>query len=194
MAALPKGRAALASAALLVTAIGLFALMQRAAAPAIGGPFQLVDAQNRIVTDSDFHGQDMLIYFGYTACPDVCPTTLASVVQALARLGARGDAIRPLFITVDPAHDTPPVMGRYAAAFSPRLVGLTGSPGQIRAVEAAYHVLVQPQSPSADGVAAITHSAVLYLMGPDGKFLAPLPPDATPATLATDLDRLLNRD
>jgi protein SCO1 len=185
--------AATASASLLVAAVGLFLLFraadQRHAGEAVVGvPFTLSDSRNRIVTDRDFRGHFLLVYFGYTACPDVCPTTLVSVTQALARLGDRGDSIQPVFITVDLKRDTPAVMARYVAAFSPRLIGLTGSPEQLQHVEAAYHVVVKPGG----GPDVIDHSAVLYLMGPDGRFLAPPPTDATPAVLAAQLARSIN--
>jgi protein SCO1 len=112
--------AATASASLLVAAVGLFLLFraadQRHAGEAVVGvPFTLSDSRNRIVTDRDFRGHFLLVYFGYTACPDVCPTTLVSVTQALARLGDRGDSIQPVFITVDLKRDTPAVMARYVA-------------------------------------------------------------------------------
>jgi cytochrome oxidase Cu insertion factor (SCO1/SenC/PrrC family) len=185
--------AATASALVLVVAVGLFLLFRatdqrHAAEVVVGGPFTLFDSQNRIVTDRDFRGRFMLVYFGYTSCPDVCPTTLVAVTQALARLGERGDSIQPVFITIDPKRDTVAVMGRYVAAFSPRLIGLTGSPAQLQKVEAEYHVVVRPGSDPD----AIDHSAVLYLMGSDGRFLAPLPTDATPAVLAADFARFIN--
>jgi protein SCO1/2 len=193
-----KWKRAVAGLALLLAAsVSLFALMQggeRQPTASVGGPFQLVDSQKRVVTDRDFRGHDMLVYFGYTSCPDICPTTLASVIQALNQLGPRGDGIQPIFITIDPKRDTPAVIGRYVAAFSPRLIGLTGTAAQIRAVEAAYHVVVRPGVASPDGLEAIDHSAVLYLMGPDGAFLAPLSPQASPATLATDLARFIHAE
>lgn len=159
----------------------------------IGGPFALSDPSGRVVTERDFQGRFMLIYFGYSFCPDVCPTTLATIVQALARLGPEGDAIQPIFITVDPARDTPAVLGRYVATFSPRLIGLTGTPAQLRAVEAAYHVVVTPQAGAGGEEGAIDHSAVLYLMGPEGRFITALPTTETPAALAEALRRAVGR-
>ena len=172
---------------LLCASAGLFALIrsetrEQVAQATVGGPFRLVDAQNRIVTDRDFRGRYLLVYFGYAGCPDICPTTLVSVVQALRLLGPRATAIQPIFITVDPEHDTPRVMGAYVANFSPHLVGLTGTPAQIAAVERAYHVTVDVTA------TGINHSAVLYLMAPDGHFLAPLPADSSAAVIATDLN------
>jgi protein SCO1/2 len=177
---------------LLVVAAGLHALWQTRAAPAlrtsagtIGGAFRLVDGQGHIVTNRDFPGRYLLVYFGYTGCPDVCPTTLSAVAQAIGLLGPRAADVQPVFITVDPRHDTPAVMGKFAAAVSPRLIGLTGSPAALRAVEAAYHVIVRQRPDSID------HSAVLYLMAPNGAFLAPLPADSSAATIAADLNHYL---
>jgi protein SCO1/2 len=184
-------RAAIIAVLLLLCAsAGLFAFIRsetgdQASQANVGGPFRLIDTQNRVVTDRDFRGRYLLIYFGYTGCPDVCPTTLASVAQALRILGRRAGAVQPVFITVDPQHDTPSVMGRYVANFSPRLIGLTGTPAELQAAERAYHVMVEV---TAKG---INHSAVLYLMAPDGHFLAPLPAEGTARVIATDLDHAL---
>lgn len=133
----------------------------------------------------------MLIYFGYTHCPDVCPTTLTKVAAALQTLGSRADRVQPIFITVDPRRDTPEVMGRYATQFSPRILGLTGSPAEIAGVEKAYRVYASPQSTPEQLDAAIDHSSILYLMGPDGIFIAPVRIDDTPADVAADLARYL---
>ena len=179
--------ALIAAVLLLGASAGVFALIrsetrEQVAQATIGGPFRLIDSQNRTVTDQDFRGRYLLIYFGYTDCPDVCPTTLASVVQALGLLGKRAAAVQPVFITVDPAHDTPSVMRSYVADFSPRLIGLTGTPAELGAAEKAFHVTVEVTA------AGINHSAVLYLMGPNGHFLAPLPADSSAAVIAKDLN------
>ena len=171
---------------LLGASAGLFAFIRseiggQTAQASVGGPFQLVDSQDHRVTDRDFRGRYLLVYFGFTGCPDVCPTTLASVTQALRLLGARAARVQPVFITVDPENDTPRVMQTYVADFSPRLVGLTGTPAELRAAERAYHVTVEATA------TGINHSAVLYLMAPDGHFLAPLPADGSAAAIATDL-------
>jgi protein SCO1/2 len=168
---------------LLCASAGLFGFIRSeiGAQAAIGGPFRLIDQRDRTVTDRDFRGRYLLVFFGYTGCPDICPTTLASVTQALRLLGARAAAIQPIFITVDPKHDTPSVIGRYVASFSPRLIGLTGSPAELQAAEREYHVTVDMTA------AGIDHSAVLYLMAPDGHFLAPLPAGGSAAVIATDL-------
>ena len=178
--------AVLAVAVLLGASGGLFTVIRsdlggQAAQARVGGPFQLIDTRNRRVTERDFRGRYLLVYFGYTGCPDVCPTTLTSVVQALRLLGNRAAAVQPVFITVDPRHDTPSVLRRYVASFSPQLRGLTGTPAQLHAVERAYHVTVEVTA------TGINHSAVLYLMAPDGNFLAPLPADGTADVIASDL-------
>jgi len=190
---LAKPAMALVIVALFAVAAGLYSLIatqeRRSAADSrIGGPFTLVNAADHRVTDRDFRGRYMLVYFGYTSCSDICPTTLAAMTQALTRLGPSANRIQPVFITVDPKHDTPRVIGRYTAAFSSHLIGLTGSAAQIRQAEAAYHVLVKPVP---DGRDRIDHSAVLYLMAPDGRFIAPLPADSSASVLAADLARLV---
>ena len=172
--------------ALLCASAGLFMVIRSdvgepLAGAGIGGPFRLIDSHDRVVTSRDFKGRYLLVYFGYTNCPDVCPTTLQSVVQALRLLGARAAAIQPIFITVDPEHDTPSVVGSYLARLSPRLLGLTGTPPELEAVEKAYHVTVETTATGID------HSAVLYLMAPDGRFLAPLPANGAAAVIASDL-------
>jgi protein SCO1/2 len=171
---------------LLCASAGVFALIrsdagEQTAEATIGGPFRLLDAQNRIVTDRTFRGRYLLVYFGYTGCPDICPTTLVAVAQALRLLGPRAAAVQPVFITVDPEHDTPSVMGRYVASFTSRLIGLTGTPAELQAVERAYHVTVEVTATGID------HSAVLYLMAPNGHFLAPLPAAGSAAIIANDL-------
>src|SRR6516164_2070638 len=106
----------------------------------VGGPFQLTDQDGKPRASGDFHGKYMLIYFGYSNCPDVCPTTLAVMAQALDKLGADANRIVPVFITIDPEHNTPAILKQYMAAFGPRFVGLTGNPTQIAAVEKTYRV------------------------------------------------------
>jgi protein SCO1/2 len=187
--------AAMLLAVLLIATIGLFLLYRHVGqlqgeSATVGGSFRLTDTQGRTVTDRDFRGHFLLVYFGYTFCPDICPTTLATVTQALARMGPAGAKIQPLFITVDPRRDTPAVIGRYLAAFSPRLVGLTGSQPETDKVEAAYHVVVRPGATPG----AIDHSAVLYFMGPNGRFLTALSVGESAATLAASLSQFVRQD
>ncbi len=143
----------------------------------IGGSWSLTRGDGARVTDKDFRGRYLLLYFGYTSCPDVCPTTLQAVADAMRLLGSRADRLRPLFITVDPRRDTAPVVRDYVRQFDPRLVGLTGTPSEIGMVEREYRV-ESSISRSGSGVAgAIDHTAVLLLVGPDGRYLEPLPAD-----------------
>lgn len=139
---------------------------------AIGGPFLLTDGEGKQVTDGDFKGKIMLIYFGYTFCPDVCPTELGLVAKALDQLPTeQRDKVAPLFITVDPERDTPEVIKAYVATFHPQLVGLTGTPEQIAAVEKSYHVYAAKVPGGDDKTYTMDHSSVLYLMGPDGQYM-----------------------
>lgn len=159
----------------------------------IGGPFTLTDTSGVARRDTDFRGKFMLIYFGYTYCPDVCPTTLTNVAAALDKLGPKADGIQPLFITVDPHRDTPAVVKQYAAAFSPRLVGLTGSPQQIEAAAKEYRVYYAKHQtgPGPDDY-SMDHSSVLYFMAPDGRFIAPVRADEDGPEMAKDLTRLMS--
>lgn len=145
-----------------------------AARPAVGGPFALIDSQGRAVTDADFRGRFMLVYFGFTYCPDVCPTSLTAIAQALDRLGADADKVVPVLITVDPERDTPEQLKEYVRHFHPRLVGLTGTPEQVAAAAKAYRVYfakARTQGAPADEY-TMDHTSITYLMGRDGKFLA----------------------
>jgi protein SCO1 len=145
---------------------------------AMGGPFTLVDADGHTVTDQNFRGKWMLVYFGYTFCPDICPTTLNNIAQALVQLGPDAKAVVPLFITIDPKRDTPKIVGNYVKAFDPRIIGLTGTKTQTAAVAQEYHVYyaIQPGSGSAKGNDyLIDHSSFIYLMNRQGKFAKVFP-------------------
>ncbi len=158
----------------------------------IGGPFTLTNGAGQTVTDRDLRGRYLLVYFGYTFCPDVCPTTLNDVAAALEILGPKADRVQPLFITVDPARDTPNVVGEYTAAFSPRILGLSGTPEQIAAVAREYRVyfmLNKPAKPGGDYT--VDHSSILYLMDTSGRFIAPVRADQPPAQMAAEIARHL---
>ena len=159
---------------------------------ALGGPFTLENGNGKTVTDRDFRGRYMLVYFGYTFCPDVCPTTLAAMAGALEKLGKTADRIAPVFITVDPSRDTPKVMHDYVAAFSPRIIGLTGTPEQITQVTREYRVYVASHRSREGGNYTVDHSSILYLMGPDGRFIAPLRTDTTADQMAGELVKLVS--
>ena len=159
----------------------------------IGGEFALVDKDGRTVRYSDFAGKYRIVYFGYTFCPDVCPLDLQKLVQGLQLAEKRdpglANAIQPLFITIDPARDTPQVVGEYAAAFSPRLIGLTGSEAQITAAAKAFAVYRVRGTDSPAGSYLMDHSRIAFLMGRDGKPLAMLPVDKTPQDVAAEIER-----
>jgi protein SCO1/2 len=141
----------------------------------IGGPFALIDHTGKPCTDEDFRGKLLLIYFGYTYCPDVCPTDLQQIGLAVDALGAAGDAVQPLFITLDPERDTAAHLAEFVPLFHPRLVGLTGSAEQIKRVALAYKVYYAKFPPDgADYV--IDHSSFIYLVDETGKYLGFLPP------------------
>ncbi len=161
--------------------------------PTIGGPFNLVNGDDKPVTDRDFRGRYMLVYFGYTFCPDVCPTTLNQVAGALDQLGPRADRVQPIFISVDPGRDTPAVVKQFAAAFTPRLMGLTGTPEQIAQVAKEYRVYYAiHRTGSGPNDYTVDHSSILYLMDPAGRFLAPIPADGTAAEIAASINHYVS--
>lgn len=134
-----------------------------------------------------------LVYFGYSSCPDVCPTTLNAVAAAMGKLGPRAARVQPLFITVDPKRDTPDVVKRYAAAFSPRIVGLTGTPKEIASVAAEYRVYYAThRTGNEQGDYTVDHSSVLYLMGPDDRFVSPIRTDESADEMAADIAKNLS--
>ena len=194
----PSNRAIYAIIGLLVAAVllaaggYLFLSGNQPTGLTVGGPFSLIDGDGHPVTERTWRGKYMLVYFGYTFCPDVCPTTLSSVADALDKLETKADRIQPLFITVDPKRDTVPVVKQYAAAFGPRLVGLTGSPEQIAAAAKAYRVYyAEHRTGSGPDDYSMDHSSVLYLMGPDGNFIAPVRADQTGPEMAAVLAKLM---
>jgi protein SCO1/2 len=139
---------------------------------AIGGPFELVDHTGATVTDRTFRGRAMLVFFGFTHCPDVCPTELQVVADVLEKLGPRATQVAPLFVSIDPERDTPAKLADYVALFDPRLVGLTGSDAQIAAVARAFRVYYARVQPPGSSTYLMDHSSFLYLLGPDGGFRA----------------------
>ena len=176
----------LAGAAMLVAAV-LYVLPGETTRPSsVGGPFRLIDHTGKTVTDADFRGRYMLIYFGYSFCPDVCPTTLAVMAQALEKLGGRAGRVTPVFITIDPERDTPKVLDEYMKSFGPAFVGLTGSPAEIKDVEKKFRVYAA-KKPLEGGNYGMDHSSVLYLMGPNGKMISFFDETVSPDDLAKEL-------
>jgi cytochrome oxidase Cu insertion factor (SCO1/SenC/PrrC family) len=141
----------------------------------IGGPFALVDHTGKRRTDEDFRGKLLLIYFGYSYCPDVCPTDLQQIGLAIEALGRDGDAVQPIFITLDPERDTIPHLAEYVALFHPRLIGLTGSSEEIRNVARAYKVYYAKYPPDSPDY-VIDHSSFVYLVDQAGKYIGFFPP------------------
>ena len=156
------------------------------ASAAIGGPFVLTDQDGATVSDRHFRGRYVLLYFGYSYCPDVCPTTLQNMADALAKLGPEAGEIVPVFITIDPERDTSSVLRRYVRAFGPRFVGLTGSLASITAVAHAYRVYFA-KHPMPGGGYSVDHSSAIYLLGPDGNLVTVFDAGDNAATLASEL-------
>ena len=156
----------------------------------IGGPFTLVAADGKTVTDQAYRGKWLLIYFGYTFCPDACPTALNNISVALQKLGTGADRIEPLFITVDPKRDTVEVMADYLKSFDPRIVGLTGSREQTDNVAKAYRVYVAPQKSEGDDY-LVDHSAYFYVMDPQGKFVNVIAGDVPGDQMADKLLKMM---
>jgi protein SCO1 len=185
--------------AVVVAALAVLALVWRsmgegaAVAPsAIGGPFQLVDQTGAAVDQRVLLGKWSAVFFGYTYCPDVCPTTLAALGQTVGDLGQDAGRFQVVFITVDPARDTPAALKSYLASptFPPAVRGLTGTPAQIAAVARAYHVYYQkvPQG----GSYSMDHTAVVYLMNPKGQFVQPLDVSVAPTEISRQIRAALS--
>jgi protein SCO1 len=156
---------------------------------AIGGPFQLVDQNGRGVSAQDLKGRPFLVFFGFTHCPDVCPTTLFEVSEVLRALGPDADKVNALFVSVDPERDTPDKLKEYLSSFDPHLTGLTGSPEAIAAMTKSYRAYVK-KVPQGDGY-TMDHTAIVYLMDKDGRFVAPFSLKRKPAEAAADLKKYL---
>ncbi len=185
-----------AAACLLLMAGGYLWVLGGTAPPrqaTIGGPFTLTAPNGQTVTEQSFRGRYVLVYFGYASCEDVCPVTLSALADALDVLGPKAARVQPLFVTVDPQRDTPDLLRRYVAGFSPRLLGLTGTPDQLRDMQRRYRVtsIMHPGGAGSAGY-AVDHSSVLYLLGPDGRYLAPIRADESGAAMAQDIARHLS--
>ncbi len=153
----------------------------------VGGPFTLVDHTGKTVTDQDFRGRYMLVYFGFTNCPDVCPSGLQVMAAALDKVGAKADQVTPILITVDPERDTPEQLATYVPSFHPRLVGLTGSQEQVAAVLKAYRVYAKKvEDPKSAAGFTYDHTSLIYLMDRNGEYVAHF-------THATSVDRIAER-
>jgi protein SCO1/2 len=160
-------------------------------ASTIGGPFHLVDQNGKPFSDADLKGKWHLIFFGYTHCPDTCPTALNELSLALDRLGAKRDAVQVVFITVDPERDTPETLKSYVQSFDAPIVALTGSAQDVAQAAKAYRVFYA-KHPRADGEYDMDHSAVIYVMNPDGRFTATFTPDSSADAIVQRLQKLIS--
>lgn len=154
----------------------------------VGGPFRLTDHNGRTVTDADFKGKPFLVFFGFTHCPDICPTALFEMSETLRRLGPDAEKIAALFITVDPERDTPEKLKDYISSFHPRIVGLTGTQADIDAVTKAYKAYARKVPLDGDDY-TMDHSAIVYLMDRQGRFVAPFNLKRPADEAAADLRR-----
>ena len=157
---------------------------------AVGGPFHLEDQNGKPISDQDFKGRPFLVFFGYTHCPDVCPTTLFEISEVIKTLGKDADRAGAIFITVDPERDTPAALKDYLSSFDPHLRGLTGDPAAVEAAIKAYRVYAK-KVPLKDGDYTMDHTAVVYLMDKDGHFVSPFNLKQTPEAAAEQLRRYL---
>src|SRR5437764_8776240 len=160
-------------------------------ASAIGGPFKLVDQDGKTVTDADLKGKWQLVFFGYTHCPDTCPTALNELALALDQLGPKKQSVGIVFITVDPERDTPAVLKDYLASFDAPVTGLTGTPQEVAQAAKDYRVYYA-KHPRADGGYDMDHSAVIYIMDPQGRFTATFTPDVSADDVAKRLQKLVS--
>jgi protein SCO1 len=159
-------------------------------ASAIGGPFRLVDQDGKTITDADLKGKWSLVYFGYTHCPDACPTALNDIAIALDDLGPKRAEVRPVFITVDPERDTPEVLKSYVTAFDAPILALTGTPQEVAQAAKGYRVYYA-KHPEAGGDYSMDHSSVIYVMDPQGRFTASFTQENSPEEIAERLKKLL---
>jgi protein SCO1/2 len=194
------GRVLLTAAAFLTSLVLVFALVLLVLrghsgsgpvqAAAVGGPFRLVDHDGRPFTDQDLKGKPFLVFFGFTHCPEICPTTLFDVSEVLRRLGPDADRVGALFITVDPERDTPEKLKDYISSFDPHLVALTGDPEALAATAKAYRVYSK-KVPLEGGTYTMDHSTIVYLMDKEGRFVAPFSLKRRPEEAAAELRRYL---
>jgi cytochrome oxidase Cu insertion factor (SCO1/SenC/PrrC family) len=185
---------------LLAFAIGAYALLSTkpvnigSGVALVGGPFTMVNQKNETVTDKSFLGKPMLLFFGFTYCPDICPTELQVMAAALDELGSAGADIQPIFVTIDPERDTPEVLANYVSNFGPRFIGLTGTPQQVTEMAGQYRIFYAKQdNPKDPKNYLMDHSAIIYLMGSDGKFLKHFSYSTDAKALAAGLKQVLGR-
>ena len=189
---LALGRSLCGAVLAIVLAIGQPGAGTTTSSVTIGGPFSLTAPDGTTVTDQTYRGKWLLVYFGYTFCPNTCPTALLEIATALRRLGPNAAKVQPVFITVDPKRDTPDVMAQYTQSFDPRIAGLTGTPAQIAAVAheyGAYYVAHKSDGGANDYL--IDHSTYIYVMDPQGQFVQAFDADTPADRIADDLLHLM---
>src|SRR5271170_5776223 len=177
-----------------VAVLGLVAYMltsspERPRGALIGGAFSLEDGGGKTVSDQTLRGRPFLVYFGYTHCPDVCPTELARISDILSKMGDK--AIPTLFITVDPERDTPKVMEDYVSSFNPAVIGLSGSPQAVETTEKTFRVYARKGQPQPDGDYSMDHSSIVYLMDKNGAFVEAFNVERSPGEAAKELEKYL---
>jgi protein SCO1/2 len=178
---------------LAIFSVAIFMMAGRLPTPipapsAIGGPFSLVDQTGKPVTEADLKGKPSLMFFGFTHCPDICPTALFDMTQVYKALGRDGDKVQAYFVSVDPERDTPEILKEYLSSFDPRLRGLTGDQAAVSAMEKAYRVYSK-KIPLEAGGYTMDHTALVYLMDKEGRFVAPFNLKRKPEEAAAELKR-----
>lgn len=160
---------------------------------AIGAPFELRSSQGQALTEGTFRGRWLIVFFGYTSCPDVCPTTLATLTEALELLGAQARDVSAMFVTLDPRRDTPELLSQYVGHFSPRITAATGTEAQIDAAAKVFRVRYEIDGDVASGRYTISHPAALMLFDPHGRFVTYIFGSATAREVSQNLERLMSR-
>jgi len=193
-AAIVAGLLVLAAGAVIGIAFreGPHGVAGTALSSAIGGPFRLEDQNGKTVTEADLRGKWQLVYFGYTHCPDACPTALNDMALALDKLGAKRSEVGVVFVTVDPERDTPAVLKQYVESFDAPIVALTGTPQQVAQAAKEYRVYYA-KHPEPGGDYSMDHSSVIYVMDPQGRFTATFTHESDPADMAARLEKLLSQ-
>jgi protein SCO1/2 len=156
-----------------------------------GGPFSLIASDGSTKTDKSFHGRWVLVYFGYTHCPNICPTTLNAISAALDALGPLADKVQPLYISIDPERDTPTQMGEFTRAYDPRILGLTGTPAAIASVTKEYRVFHRKMPAETPGDYWMEHSSYIYIMDPQGRYVTLIVDPQEPRSITAHLRELI---
>jgi len=157
----------------------------------VGGPFEMINQKGETVTEADFRGRHMLIFFGFTYCPDICPLTLEIIGAAMDELGPLSERVQPVFVSVDPERDTPEILADYLSYFGDNIVGLTGTPDQVSQMLSTYRVYAAKTGDITSQDYLMDHSTIVYLMGPDGRFMTHFSQITSPQDLAERIRGIL---